>query len=85
MAGVDRFELPNEGVKVPCLTTWLNPYFALGHRLTLSGGAILSKPLSTTRTRTQRQISASAQNNSITIILVCQCPFAHFLHYFSPL
>ena len=25
MAGVERFELSNEGVKVPCLTTWLYP------------------------------------------------------------
>nr|DAY35981.1 MAG TPA: hypothetical protein [Caudoviricetes sp.] len=25
MAGVVRFELTNEGVKVPCLTAWLYP------------------------------------------------------------
>ena len=26
LAGVARFELANEGVKVPCLTAWLYPY-----------------------------------------------------------
>ena len=26
MAGVARFELTNEGVKVPCLTAWRYPY-----------------------------------------------------------
>ena len=26
LAGVARFELTNEGVKVPCLTAWLYPY-----------------------------------------------------------
>ena len=29
LAGVARFELTNEGVKVPCLTAWRYPYIAL--------------------------------------------------------
>ena len=26
LAGVGRFELPNDGVKVRCLAAWLHPY-----------------------------------------------------------
>ncbi len=69
VAGVDRFELPNEGVKAPCLTAWLYPCIKTTNSQVISSAHITwRKVVASLPLAAIKQANFNGRKNKTTIL-----------------